>query len=538
MALTNKRRSSLCTSNKGTRRSKLTASNYRFAAKEEIEEREFEPRQPENPYRDWNTQNLIETIETLTDSDSFAQDKPEQKAVEQMAEVLSSRPIEQETDAGQRKRSCLNKVAASFNMVSYAKRAHIRYYPGHRNSKGEKAPWVELKDGRILDSYTSHEKALKGLRDHKYFKEHSASATQSGTYSPTDGDNGRILDGDHSIPETMDMQENHTGVDLYEGDSAMKFADANDPWSYPGNSDVLSGQRSVKEPVEGMVDNTGINYPKTETGEEAVEESDRLAKSSKRSAKAISADKASKLIEDLTEKLNTLYLSAKPILTVNETRQVREAVESIYYAMEALGVAQKIISKQIAASEEVEKQEKKESPKNVLKASLKLAKSEEELEDEKEYRRKVRKGEKERAEERAEYHKEKREKDHERKVEREDEKKERKEDKKERKASLTRPQFRAAVVQKSRLKDKKKAQIAAISILRTGAAYSRLKELGKTASVEQRAAVGTKLAGYKSMIASQAATLGMKAMFNPKGSVGNRVALKAADGSMLKVPMV
>lgn len=55
----------------------------------------------------------------------------------------------------------------SFEVISY-----IQYIKGHKNSKGESAPWVirDHKTGKILSSHKSREEAEKHLKRMKYFK--------------------------------------------------------------------------------------------------------------------------------------------------------------------------------------------------------------------------------------------------------------------------------------------------------------------------------------------------------------------------------
>jgi hypothetical protein len=84
-------------------------------------------------------------------------------------------------------------------------------------------------------------------------------------------------------------------------------------------------------------DNTGIARPKTELpGKFAAD---------------MNAKKALKLAEDTAAKLKAIYLEAKPMCDVNDTRPVREAVESIYKSMDMFGEAIKTISKMMMAEE-------------------------------------------------------------------------------------------------------------------------------------------------------------------------------------------
>lgn len=48
----------------------------------------------------------------------------------------------------------------------------VKHMPGHKNSKGEEAPWVIISHttGKILSSHPSKEEAKKHLREMEYFK--------------------------------------------------------------------------------------------------------------------------------------------------------------------------------------------------------------------------------------------------------------------------------------------------------------------------------------------------------------------------------
>lgn len=325
-----------------------------------------------NPYQDWKSENLIETIESLTDSDTFAQDKPEQKAVEQMAEVLSARPVEPEPAMETKKAATLHKAAKWLGKVGT-----IEHRPGHKDSKGNEAPWCNVKDGKVLDSHASKEEAEKALRAHEYFK-----GAAAGGVPPVNSETGAILEGDKSIPDGRDKVEDHTGIVRPKTDLPDKFA-AGAPPQDQETGDVLEGDKSVPDGKSEEEDHTGVDKPSTDTpskfaagapptdGETAkILEGDKSIPDSNddvddntgitrpatelpsKFAAEITVAKAIKLVEDLIEDLRTLYIDAKPITKVNDTRPVREGVESIYHAMQALGETQKVLVKQQKAEED------------------------------------------------------------------------------------------------------------------------------------------------------------------------------------------
>jgi hypothetical protein len=103
------------------------------------------------------------------------------------------------------------------------------------------------------------------------------------------------------------------------------------------NQDSASLEEGSIEEVNkahGVVDGKypGVDIPKTELPSKFAGE---MATSS-----------AAKKAEDFQEKLKALYLDAKPLTAVNDSRPVREAVESIYAAMHQFGEACKLLSRQ------------------------------------------------------------------------------------------------------------------------------------------------------------------------------------------------
>ena len=106
--------------------------------------------------------------------------------------------------------------------------------------------------------------------------------------------------------------------------------------------DVKEGDKNVKEIAEAhglehegpaKLDRPETTLPITLNG-------------SKNAAEEMSASKALKQVEKLSEKLKEMYLDAKEITIANDSRQVREAVEAIYRAYDQLGAAAKVLGKQ------------------------------------------------------------------------------------------------------------------------------------------------------------------------------------------------
>lgn len=132
-------------------------------------------------------------------------------------------------------------------------------------------------------------------------------------------------------------------------------------------SEVLEGDKSIPDGREKVEDHTGIKYPSTVMPSKFAGE--------------VSTTRAIKLCESTEEKLKALYLEAKVITQSNETRPVRDAVESIYHAMAQFGEAAKVLSKQLQLEEQEEEatkavEAKKKSSRRL--ASLNIAAAEDE----------------------------------------------------------------------------------------------------------------------------------------------------------------
>jgi hypothetical protein len=157
--------------------------------------------------------------------------------------------------------------------------------------------------------------------------------------------------------ETSNMSPEEFREYLKKSGASTKKADGFTPQNQD-TADVLEGDKSVDQ-TPADEDHTGVNVPATETP-------------TKVAAAPLTTVRALKLAEDLIEELRTLYMDAKPIVNANETRPVREAVESIYHAMKTMGEAVKILEKQKKLEEEeVEAQQKVDTAKG--KKSSRLA---------------------------------------------------------------------------------------------------------------------------------------------------------------------
>lgn len=126
----------------------------------------------------------------------------------------------------------------------------------------------------------------------------------------------------------------------------------------------------IAEAHAGLEDNTGIDHPETVM---PIKLNEQQGKKSAKVAAEMTSGKAVKQSETLGNDLKKMYLDAKSLTTVNDTRAVREAVESIFRAADMFDEATKALNKQhqqeeseAAAAEVREKSKGKKSSLNDL----------------------------------------------------------------------------------------------------------------------------------------------------------------------------
>jgi hypothetical protein len=100
----------------------------------------------------------------------------------------------------------------------------------------------------------------------------------------------------------------------------------------------------IAEAHAGLEDNTGIDKPAVVAPIKLSEQ--RGLKTGAKVAADMTTSKAVKQSEQLGDDLKKMYLEAKPLTQVNDTRAVREAVEAIFRAADMFDEATKALSKQ------------------------------------------------------------------------------------------------------------------------------------------------------------------------------------------------
>jgi hypothetical protein len=271
------------------------------------------PRTPAAPrsagrYAYWSAEALSAVIAALTKIDNFENAKAEQQAVAEMAEELNSRPKQAEEE-GATKQANMTGVSSGF----------------------------------ISDENTA-----------------------------------KILEGDKSIPNSRGSVDDNTGITRPKTDSVSKFASrqnylqmakdaiergedvcydvASEAGQIFGNVKHMSWfEKAVADEIESLGDQyqpekdlSGEFEPDSEGDIYDEESMNHFAsdESTSKTAAEMTLPKAIKLTEDLEDKLQKLYLDAKPLTSINNTRPVRDAVEAIYQAMTLFDPAAKALAKQ------------------------------------------------------------------------------------------------------------------------------------------------------------------------------------------------
>jgi hypothetical protein len=346
---------------------------------------------PPSMYTAWTTEALSASIKALTGVSDFANDKAAQQAVEAMADELKSRPVEPK-EASRRKRSD---------------------YGG--------TPAVNEESNTVLEG----DKSLPDSHDHVEDKTgiEKPKTTLPKNATTVNAESNVVLEGDKSIPDSHDHVEDETGVDKpatvlpknaseYATIGRVRYKVASfddgkrayvsltssggrkifDVWDKTAHElfedGFINPKRLVASAVEyatmmGLVKSADISDAFTTDRDEKSMELDvnanRVASGTKTAAEMNTA-KALKLAESGAEKLKALYLELKPILSVNDTRAVRNAVEGVYQAMAMFEEAQKVLSKQDKQEEAIDilAESQKKPKKSALLSNLITAAEEEE----------------------------------------------------------------------------------------------------------------------------------------------------------------
>jgi len=182
---------------------------------------------------------------------------------------------------------------------------------------------------------------------------------------PQNADTGKRLEGDSSLPRGAEFDEDNTGITVPPTELPEKVAAMGAPPQDPDTGKHLEGDNSFPRGAEFDEDHTGVPHPSTTLPKDAS---------------VVSTASALKLAETIAEKLQDLYMQAKPITRANESRPVRDAVESIYEAMKGLGEAIKILTKQERSEAEEEVAAAAAKKKSSLLNNLKMAEMEPEEE--------------------------------------------------------------------------------------------------------------------------------------------------------------
>ena len=359
-----------------------------------------------NVFEKWQTQNLIDTIEALTASDTFASDKAEQKSVEQMAEILSARPVERNNEdvkqaAVKMAKTALSKVKPRYLGIEAAVKsaagmddftqAYIEAAlwsshdesdesggePFDANYSAEDIAPDTLQEmiqdcAKFQADNAEHIQDENLLRQSKFsadgaaghdfwltrnghgagfwdvdWEEPAATALDAaseafGEYDLELGDDGKIH-GSGGYGSSNPLANGPSGPLAGPKQAWLKGKQAAQSDAPPQDGDTgkhLEGDTSIPRGADFDEDHTGIPDVPTTLPKEAT---------------VPTTGSALKTTESMIDKLKALYLEAKPIVGVNGTRPVREGVEAIYHAMHALGQTQKILSKQLKQEEDDEK---------------------------------------------------------------------------------------------------------------------------------------------------------------------------------------
>jgi hypothetical protein len=279
------------------------------------------------------TETLIKVIEDMPKEEDFAQNKNKQDALIELTNVLKARPVlPPEPVEGEAATPAAPAPAAP---VASLKQAGFR---ACGLCKGE-GKWH---NGQLCPDC--------GGSGQVYPRQASAPPGWEGTVKEMKKENG--IDNPYALAWSMKNKgyTPHAANWLLKRKGASyikdKFASANGGGGFTSNNETMDVEEGKKVPeiaqAHGLRDDkTGITRPSTELPSKFAGE--------------MSAKQALKASEDAQEKLKALYLDVKPLTTANNTRDVRQAVESVYAAYSAFEAAVKTLNKQVMQEEEEEK---------------------------------------------------------------------------------------------------------------------------------------------------------------------------------------
>ena len=188
---------------------------------------------------------------------------------------------------------------------------------GYESHKGSANAWKKIQAAMYVDLAEQYAKTAAGNGQAAFvYNEDTMKVKEDGGRTP-------------EIPQAHAAREDHTGIDLPDTTLPIKLKDQ----AVRKEAASEEGKRHDDVPVAPT--------PNVFQGGDSTKAEDKMA--SKTAAMATS--RALKEAEKLGEDLKKLYLGAKALTEVNDTRPVREAVEAIFRAADMFDEAVKVLSK-------------------------------------------------------------------------------------------------------------------------------------------------------------------------------------------------
>lgn len=344
-----------------------------------------------NPIDYIPTETLIKVIEDLPKEDDFAQNTGKQDALIELTNILKGRPImPPEPVAGEAAAPAAPLPVAASKKADYGDHAignsgtvnsgsgassQIGQGGGNTpapeqistNPSPEKAK-VDL-GGLSIASSLEDEKTADDYRIHDFKLQDEGIVPQGKLPNMDEQESQMHPEEEHEAGTENPFAAATAAIDKGDKLTAVKAAIA------AVNTILASGAAggwSTDVNEKGNIVEDGGNLP--EVGEahgmrdEAPAKLDRPATTAPmKLAAEVSTSKAVKQSESLGNDLKKMYLDAKTLTTVNDTRAVREAVEAIFRAADMFDEATKTLNKQLqqeeseAAAQEIKAKNKKSS---------------------------------------------------------------------------------------------------------------------------------------------------------------------------------
>jgi hypothetical protein len=278
----------------------------------------------------------------------------------------SQPPVSKEADAPEGWEGTVKEMKKDKDIDNPWALSHWMKNKGYESHKGSANAWKKIQAAMYVDLAEQYAKTAAGNAQGGFvYDEDTMKVKEDGGRTP-------------EIPQAHGAREDHTGIDLPDTTLPIKLKDqavrkeaseenkrhddvpvAPTPNVFQGGDSTKAEDKTAADDTHPLVD-PEISLPPSNMVRHIVPAqrgngTQPLDQDQKPKTAAMATSRALKEAEKLGEDLKKLYLGAKALTEVNDTRPVREAVEAIFRAADMFDEAVKVLSKmQMQEESEVE----------------------------------------------------------------------------------------------------------------------------------------------------------------------------------------